>query len=141
MGFGQYDGLGEYCGIHTASSAFLILILTLDLEVSAGGARPGAVGDAHAVLVGVLPEDVVNLEDVTVALLVHLVLVVVHQLAGTLEPRCGKRVISQEFMWINEKLEPETLYHRDDALLYITYVMLIWAAPISADRWHYSLWP
>ena len=28
----------------------------------------------------------------------------------------------------------ETLYHRDDALLYITYVMLIWAAPIPADR-------
>ena len=23
----------------------------------------------------------------------------------------------------------ETLYHRDDALLYIAYVMLIWAAP------------
>ena len=35
----------------------------------------------------------------------------------------------------------ETLYHRDDALLYITYVMLIWAAPIPADRWHCSLWP
>ena len=31
---------------------------------------------------------------------------------------------------------PETLYHRDDALLYIAYVMLIWAAPIPADRWH-----
>ena len=29
---------------------------------------------------------------------------------------------------------PETLYHRDDALLYIAYVMLIWAAPIPADR-------
>ena len=36
---------------------------------------------------------------------------------------------------------PETLYHRDDALLYIAYVMLIWAAPIPADRWHCSLWP
>ena len=36
---------------------------------------------------------------------------------------------------------PETLYHRDDALLYIPYVMLIWAAPIPADRWHCSLWP
>ena len=35
----------------------------------------------------------------------------------------------------------ETLYHRDDALLYIPYVMLIWAAPIPADRWHCSLWP
>ena len=33
----------------------------------------------------------------------------------------------------------ETLYHRDDALLYIAYVMLIWAAPIPADRWHCSL--
>ena len=37
--------------------------------------------------------------------------------------------------------EAETLYHRDDALLYIVYVMLIWAAPIPADRWHCSLWP
>ena len=35
----------------------------------------------------------------------------------------------------------ETIYHRDDALLYIAYVMLIWAAPIPADRWHCSLWP
>ena len=35
----------------------------------------------------------------------------------------------------------ETLYHRDDALLYMAYVMLIWAAPIPADRWHCSLWP
>ena len=35
----------------------------------------------------------------------------------------------------------ETLYHRDDAFLYIAYVMLIWAAPIPADRWHCSLWP
>ena len=26
---------------------------------------------------------------------------------------------------------PETLYHRDDALLCIAYVMLIWAAPIQ----------
>ena len=38
-------------------------------------------------------------------------------------------------------ISPETLYHRDDALLYIAYVMLIWAAPIPADRWHCSLWP
>ena len=36
---------------------------------------------------------------------------------------------------------PETLYHRDNALLYIAYVMFIWAAPIPADRWHCSLWP
>ena len=34
-----------------------------------------------------------------------------------------------------------SLYHRDDALLYIAYVMLIWAAPIPANRWHCSLWP
>ena len=39
------------------------------------------------------------------------------------------------------KAAAKTLYHRDDALLYITYVMLIWAAPIPADRWHCSLWP
>ena len=38
-------------------------------------------------------------------------------------------------------LVPETLYHRGDALLYIAYVMLIWAAPIPADRWHCSLGP
>ena len=36
---------------------------------------------------------------------------------------------------------PETLYSRDDALLYIAYLMLIWAAPFPADRWHCSLWP
>ena len=29
----------------------------------------------------------------------------------------------------------------DDALLYIAYVMLIWAAPIPANRWRCSLWP
>ena len=40
-----------------------------------------------------------------------------------------------------ELVRSETLYHRDDALLYIAYVMLIWAAPIPADRWHCSLWP
>ena len=38
-------------------------------------------------------------------------------------------------------VEAETLYHRDDALLYIAYVMLIWTVPIPADRWHCSLWP
>ena len=27
MGLGQYDGLGEYCGPHTASSVFLILLV------------------------------------------------------------------------------------------------------------------
>ena len=37
------------------------------------------------------------------------------------------------------RVPSETLYHRDDALLYIAYVMLIWAAPIPADRWHCSL--
>ena len=42
---------------------------------------------------------------------------------------------------IAQYLLSETLYHRDDALLYIAYVMLIWAAPIPADRWHCSLWP
>ena len=40
-----------------------------------------------------------------------------------------------------EWLGAETLYHRDDALLYIAYVMLICAPPIPADRWHCSLWP
>ena len=40
-----------------------------------------------------------------------------------------------------ERSLSETLYHRDNALLYMAYVMLIWAAPIPADRWHCSLWP
>ena len=40
-----------------------------------------------------------------------------------------------------EGVTSETLYHRDDALLYIAYVMLIWTALIPADRWHCSLWP
>ena len=44
-------------------------------------------------------------------------------------------------LWTECKLETETLHHRDNALLYIAYVMLIWAAPIPADRWHCSLWP
>ena len=39
-----------------------------------------------------------------------------------------------------EGVGAETLCHRDDALLYIAYVMLIWAAPIPADSWHCSLW-
>ena len=39
------------------------------------------------------------------------------------------------------RVVPETLYHRDNALLYIAYVMLIWGVSILADRWHYSLWP
>ena len=29
MGIGQYDGHGEYCGRHTASEVFLILIFSL----------------------------------------------------------------------------------------------------------------
>ena len=37
-------------------------------------------------------------------------------------------------------LAPETLHHRDDALLCTAYGMLIWAAPIPANRWHCSLW-
>ena len=41
----------------------------------------------------------------------------------------------------SSRVRPETLYHRDDALLYIAYVMLIWTAPIPADMWHCSLWP
>ena len=28
MALGQYDGLGEYCGPHTASSVFLVLVFT-----------------------------------------------------------------------------------------------------------------
>ena len=29
MGLGQYDGLGEHCGPHTASSVFLTLLLII----------------------------------------------------------------------------------------------------------------
>ena len=49
-----------------------------------------------------------------------------------------------EGWWI--KAKPAVLYFTrdlilgDDALLYIADVMLIWAAPIPADRWHCSLW-
>ena len=32
MGLGQYNSLGEYCGPHTASSVFLILILQVIVE-------------------------------------------------------------------------------------------------------------
>ena len=40
---------------------------------------------------------------------------------------------------IHSLVKAETFYHRDNPLLYIAYVMLIWAAPIPADRWHCSL--
>ena len=56
--------------------------------------------------------------------------------------------LSMERHWANILERPPLsitrdllLYHRDDALVYIAYVMLIWAAPIPADRWHCSLWP
>ena len=42
---------------------------------------------------------------------------------------------------VGQKVGTEILYHKDDALVYIAYVMLIWAAAIPADRWHCSLWP
>ena len=29
MGLGQYNSLGKYCGAHTASSVFLILVLSV----------------------------------------------------------------------------------------------------------------
>ena len=32
MGLGQYNGLGEYCGPHIASSVFLILIFASGYE-------------------------------------------------------------------------------------------------------------
>ena len=51
----------------------------------------------------------------------------------------GMEVVGGTFT--GQSVIPETLYHRDDALLYIAYVMLIWAAPIPADRWHCSLRP
>ena len=45
------------------------------------------------------------------------------------------------YVLASTRVDPETLYHRDDAILSIAYVMLIWAAPIPAGRWHCSLWP
>ena len=54
----------------------------------------------------------------------------------------GRRVGGRgEGMIYNASLRAEAVFHRDDALLYIAYVMRIWAAPIPADRWHCSLWP
>ena len=51
MGHGQYDGLGEYCGPHTACSVFLILVATqyilaytsetVSLNLSLGCCRSG----------------------------------------------------------------------------------------------------
>ena len=35
MGLDQYNGIGEYCGPHTASSVFLILVLFEDYRRSA----------------------------------------------------------------------------------------------------------
>ena len=35
---------------------------------------------------------------------------------------------------------PRDLILGDDALLYIAFGMLIWAASITADRWHCHLW-
>ena len=57
------------------------------------------------------------------------------------DPRSQKASMSNETDYRMSGGQSETLYHRDDALLYIAYVMLIWAAPIPADRWHCSLWP
>ena len=42
----------------------------------------------------------------------------------------GNEVNVQEVGEVGFCSEPGTLYHRDHALLYITYVILIWAAPI-----------
>ena len=60
-------------------------------------------------------------------------------------------LISSRLLWFQYKslqnesycsnITQETLYHRDNALLYIAYVILMWAAPIPADRWHCSLCP
>ena len=37
MGLGQYNSLGKYCGPHTASSVFLILICILDINEDISG--------------------------------------------------------------------------------------------------------
>ena len=56
----------------------------------------------------------------------------------------GGRYIETVHLCISYLNQPRCLqrpyiHPRDDALLYIAYVMLIWAAPIPADRWHCSL--
>ena len=53
----------------------------------------------------------------------------------------GLNLVTQRDIITDTLVAPETLYHRDDALLYVAYVMLIWAAHIPADRWQCSLWP
>ena len=58
-------------------------------------------------------------------------------LLGAYEALCRYRGVDAQA----SNISPETLYHRDNALLYIAYLMLIWAAPIPTDRWHCSLWP
>ena len=40
FGLGQYDGLGKYCGPHTASSVFLILISLRQIVPAAGCGMP-----------------------------------------------------------------------------------------------------
>ena len=56
---------------------------------------------------------------------------------------CCPRPMSGDRIRAGQGRAGQNLYHRDDGLLdlYIVYVILIWAAPIPADRWHYSLWP
>ena len=55
----------------------------------------------------------------------------------SIEPTMGW---GQQAIWAGHWLRAvasvrvDTLYHRDDALLYIAYVVLIWATPIPADR-------
>ena len=74
MGLGQYNSLGEYCGPHTASSVFLILI-THDINLKSRGninrlknkfsmliKRHASLYYPGCLLLGQLPDDVQKAE-------------------------------------------------------------------------------
>ena len=56
---------------------------------------------------------------------------------GTRESMSRDRLTQLRAPWM---VSPRDLILGDGALLYIAYVMLVWAAPIPADRWNCSLW-
>ena len=56
MGLGQYDSLGEYCGPHTASSVFLILLAAAVFTVFRRTLEVGDTPDAAVVLAGCFVE-------------------------------------------------------------------------------------
>ena len=49
----------------------------------------------------------------------------------TRQPKCAHRVQGAPLISNTD--------HRDNAVIYVAFVMLIWSAPIPADRWYCSL--